>query len=117
MANQFLHDLIDELENAVGPVKGLLAGAEARINTAITALRAHAEADAGQLLADAKAAGGQMVRDVEHDAAPVVADIEHDAADLAQTAQGALSGQDAGQSAPAEPNTAAEPAAASGQGV
>jgi len=96
MASQILHDLIDELENAISPVKGLVANAEAKISAALSALRAHAEADGQQLLADTETAAHTLGAQAVADAAPVIADVKADAADLAQTAQSALSGGVAG---------------------
>lgn len=87
MASQILHDLIDELENAVVPVKGLVATAESRISAAIAALRKHAEADGQQLLTDAETAGRTLAGQVAADAAPLVTDVESGVADLVHTAE------------------------------
>lgn len=104
MASQLLHDLIDAAENAWREVMGIKATADAKMADAIKALRAHAEADGGQILADAKTAGEHLVTDVKTEAAPVVADVEHAAADLTQTAEAQFSGGSA-----AGDQTAAEP--------
>jgi ketosteroid isomerase-like protein len=105
MSSQILHELIDDLENAVGPVKSLVSSAEGKISAAITALRQHAEADGEQLLTDtetaAKTLGGQAVAD----AAPVVQDLKDSAVDLAHTAEAGI--QDIAGSGESTPEPAA----------
>lgn len=87
MASQILHDLLDDLENAVSPVKGLVASAESRITAAITALRAHAEKLTDQVGADAATAAHTLAGQVAADAAPIVTDVESGVRDLAQSAE------------------------------
>ena len=107
MASQILHDLIDELENAVAPVKGLVAAAQPRIHAAITALRNHAEKLVDQVETDATTAAHTLAGQVEADAAPLVTDVVSGVRDLAQTADQAASGVIDTTSPPADPQPAA----------
>lgn len=85
--SQIWHDAIDELEQAVAPIKHLFAEHQPAFDAAVKDLRDKADAEVGHLVGDAEAAGKTALGQVEADAAPLVTEAEADAADLAHTVE------------------------------
>ncbi|MBS2962600.1 hypothetical protein KGA66_06045 [Actinocrinis puniceicyclus] len=84
--SQIWHDSLDELEQAVAPIKHLFGQHQAAFDAAVKDLRDKADAEVSHLVGDAEAAGKTVLGEAEAAAAPLVTEAEQAAADLTHTA-------------------------------